>query len=90
MMIFGLYPVTQRTLNQRGPAKSPPMMKLVTFELSVRKEYFLKIKLSGSPLPFIEESLYNMCGTVICLVTIPNVEEFGELGVTSITAVDVT
>ena len=31
-----------------------------------------------------------MCGTVICLVTIPNVEESGELGVTSITAVEVT
>ena len=31
-----------------------------------------------------------MCGTVICLVTVPNVEESGELGVTSITAVEVT
>ena len=49
-MIFGLYPVIQRTLNQRGPAKSPSM-KLVTFELSVRKKYFLKIKLSQSPYP---------------------------------------
>ena len=89
-MIIGLYPVTQRTLNQRGPAKSPPMMKLVTFELSVRNEYFLKIKLSGSPLPFIEESLYSMCGTVICLIIVPNVEESGELGVTSITVMEVT
>ena len=31
-----------------------------------------------------------MRGTVICLVTVPNVEESGELGVTSITAVEVT
>ena len=31
-----------------------------------------------------------VCGTVICLVTVPNVEESGELGVTSITAVEVT
>ena len=30
-----------------------------------------------------------MCGTVICLVTVPNVEESGELGVTSITTVEV-
>ena len=38
----------------------------------------------------IEESLYSMCGTVICLITVPNVEESGELGVTSITAMEVT
>ena len=31
-----------------------------------------------------------MRGTVICLVTVPNVEESGELGVTSITVVEVT
>ena len=31
-----------------------------------------------------------MCVTVIGLVTVPNVEESGELGVTSITAVEVT
>ena len=31
-----------------GPAKNPPMMKLVTFELSVRKKYSLKMKLSKS------------------------------------------
>ena len=41
-------------------------------------------------LPFIEESLYSMCRAVICLVTVPNVEESGELGVTSITAMEVT
>ena len=28
----------------------------------------------------IEESLYSMCGTVICLITVPNVEESGEFG----------
>ena len=43
-----------------------------------------------SPLPFIEEALYSVWGTVICLVTVPNVEESGELGVTSTTAVEVT
>ena len=48
------------------------------------------MKMSQIPLPFIEEALYSMCGTVICLVTVPNVEESGELGVTSITAVEVT
>ena len=66
------------------------MMKLVTFELSVRKKYSLKVKIVWIPLPFIEEALYSMCGMVICLVTVPNVEESGESGVTSITAVEVT
>ena len=28
----------------------------------------------------IEESLYSMCGAVICLITIPNVEGSGEFG----------
>ena len=28
----------------------------------------------------IEESLYSICGTVICLITVPNVEESGEFG----------
>ena len=40
-------------------------------------------------LPLIEESLYSMCGTVIYLIIVPNVEESGELGVTSITAMEV-
>ena len=66
------------------------MIKLVTFELSVRKKYSLKNEIVSIPLPFIEEALYSMCGTVIYLVTVPNVEESGELGVTSITAVEVT
>ena len=57
------------------------------FELSVTKKCFLKSE--KSPLPFIEEALYSVWGTVICLVTVPNVEESGELGVTSITAVEV-
>ena len=42
------------------------------------------------PLPFIEEALSSICGTVICLVTVPNVEESEELGITSITAMEVT
>ena len=66
------------------------MMKLVTFELSVKKKYSLKVKIVWIPLPFIEEALYSMRGMVICLVTVPNVEESGELGVTFITAVKVT
>ena len=44
-------------------------------------------------LPFIEEALYSVCVCVerfIYLGTVPNVEESGELGVTSITAVEVT
>ena len=42
-------------------------------------------------LPFIEGALYSMCvERFICLRTVPNVEESGELGVTSITAVEVT
>ena len=28
----------------------------------------------------IEESLYSMCGTVICSIIVPNVEESGEFG----------
>ena len=28
----------------------------------------------------IEESLYSICGMVICLITVPNVEESGEFG----------
>ena len=60
------------------------------FELSVMKKCSLKSKSVWMPLPFIEEALYSVCGTVICLVTVPNVEESGELGVTSITAVEVT
>ena len=32
------------------------------------------------PYLLIEESLYSMCGTVIYLITIPNVEESGEFG----------
>ena len=65
------------------------MVKLVNLEFSVRKEYFLTLKCLNA-LRFIEESLYSMCGTVICLITVPNVEESGELGVTSITAMEVT
>ena len=42
------------------------------------------------PYLFIEESLYSICGTVICLIIVLNVEESGELGVTSITAMEVT
>ena len=61
------------------------------FELSVTKKYSLKSKKNVSmPLPFTEEALYSVCGTVICLVTVPSVEESRELGVTSITAVEVT
>ena len=48
------------------------------------------MKLSEIPLPFIEEALYSVCGTVICLETVPNIEESGELGVTSVTAMEVT
>ena len=32
------------------------------------------------PYLLIEESLYSMCGTVICSITVPNVEESGEFG----------
>ena len=61
------------------------------FELSVTKKYSLRSKKNVSiPSSFIEEALYSVCGTVICLVTVPSVEESGELGVTSITAVEVT
>ena len=42
------------------------------------------------PYLLIEESLYSMCGMVIHLITDPNVEEFGELGVTSIATMEVT
>ena len=42
-------------------------------------------------LPFIEGALYSVCvERFVCLRTVPNVEESGELGVTSITAVEVT
>ena len=43
-MIFGLYPITQRTLNQRGPVGTSQKSsddEVSYFELSVRKEYFL-------------------------------------------------
>ena len=52
--------------------------------------------MSESPYLLIEECLYSMCETVICLVTVPIVEEskrFGgnfHLEVTSITAMEVT
>ena len=55
-----------------------------------KEEVFSQNEIVWIPLPFIEEALYSMCGTVICLVTVPNVEESGELGVTSITAMEVT
>ena len=32
------------------------------------------------PYFLIEECLYSMCGVVICLITIPNVEESREFG----------
>ena len=54
------------------------------FELSVTKKYSLKNKKMSPPLPFTEEALYSVCGTVICLVTVPSVEESGELGVTAV------
>ena len=42
-------------------------------------------------LPFIKGALYSVCvERFICLRTVPYVEESGELGVTSITAVEVT
>ena len=55
-----------------------------------KEEVFSQNEIVSIPLPFIEEALYSMRGMVICLVTVPNVEESGELGVTSITAVEVT
>ena len=55
------------------------MMKLVTFELC-KEGVLSQSKNCLNTLPFIEEALYSMCETVICLVTVPNVEESRELG----------
>ena len=41
----------------------------------VMREWFLEIKMSECPYLLIEECLYSMCETVICLVTVPIVEE---------------
>ena len=58
-MIFGLCPVIQRTLNKRGPAKNPPMMKLVTFELYKEGVFFSKLNCLNA-LPFIKKP-YIVC-----------------------------
>ena len=46
----------------------------------VTREWFLEVKISECPYLLIEECLYSMCGTVICLVTVPIVEESGGFG----------
>ena len=39
-----------------------------------------EMKMCESPYLLIEECLYSMCETIICLVTVPIVEEFGGFG----------
>ena len=83
----------QKTQNQRGPVGTGQKSsddKVSYFWTLCKEEVFTQNEIVWLPLPFIEEALYSMRGTVICLVTVPNVEESGELGVTSITAVEVT
>ena len=53
-------------------------------ELSVTKKYSLKSKkVSEYLFPSLKKP-YIVCGTVIYLVTVPSVEESGELGVTAV------
>ena len=46
--------------------------------------------MSEFPYILIEKCLYSMCEMVICLVTVPIVEESRGLEVTSVTAMEVT
>ena len=67
------------------------MMKLVNFVIPSNERMILEIKVSESLYLLIEECLYSMHETVICLVTVPIVEESGLiLEVTSIIAMEVT
>ena len=50
------------------------------FVILSRKEMISQIKMSEWPYLLIEECLYSMCETVICLITVPIVEESGEFG----------
>ena len=54
------------------------------------REWLLEVKMSEFPYILIEKCLYSMCETVICLVTVPIVEESRGLEVTSVTAMEVT
>ena len=66
------------------------MMKLVNFVIPSNGRMILEIKVSESLYLLIEECLYSMRETVICLVTVPIVEESGLiLEVTSITTMEV-
>ena len=65
-------------------------MKLVNFVIPSNERMILEIKVSESLYLLIEECLYSMRETVICLVTVPIVEESGLiLEVTSITTMEV-
>ena len=66
------------------------MMKLVNFVIPSNGRMILEIKVSESLYLLIKECLYSMRETVICLVTVPIVEESGLiLEVTSITTMEV-
>ena len=59
-------------------------MKLVNFMIlsNERMVFSLEVKVSekNSPYLLLEECLYSMSGTIICLITVPNVKESGEFG----------
>ena len=55
-------------------------MKLANFGILSKKEMSSETIMSECPYLLIKECLYSMCGTVICLITVPNVEESGEFG----------
>ena len=50
------------------------------FIILCRKGVISQIKMFECLYLLIEECLYSMCETVICLVTVPIVEEFGGFG----------
>ena len=50
------------------------------FVIPINKRMIFEMKMCESPYLLIEECLYSMCETVICLVTVPIVDEFGGFG----------
>ena len=73
----------KQIISQRGPANSPPMMKLVNLWFPVMREWFFLEISVWMPYLCASECLYSIHGTVIISITVPIVKEF-------ITAMEVT
>ena len=60
------------------------MIKLVTLNFLLRRNILLEVRKVFQYLLPSSKKPYIVCGTIICLVTVPSVEESGELGVTAV------